>query len=124
MRRTDIPDPTPLDEAIWDLYLSAEAPAEYRRQIAIAAGRLFPQRRVQKLNRQYRTRNLDSERARDRARSTPERRARAAAWKAAHPTYKAPGAWESKRAYYAANKDRINATSRARYAAKKAERGI
>jgi hypothetical protein len=67
MPRTDIADPTALDEAIWQLYLAMRAtPEGAPRAFARAVGAVFPrriahahQRRYREVNPQYRSPELN-----------------------------------------------------------------
>jgi ABC-type nitrate/sulfonate/bicarbonate transport system substrate-binding protein len=114
--RLDIPDPTPLDEAIWALYVTMRAtPEGVSRSFARAVGQIFP-KRIEAANAQaWRRRNPEKVAIYKRAfyRAHPEKVAEVAqtakAWK------KANRAKESKRtlAYYHAHRERAATYARA-----------
>lgn len=106
MTRTDIPDPTPLDEAIWALHVSGAAPKEYRRAIAGAALTLFPRRGRRAKYAAHRDETL----------------ARREAYRATHPDKRCTRSYANQPVIgSAAYRDEINAKARLKRAAHRDE---
>jgi len=117
---TDILDPTPLDLAIWELYLVAREVksgplAPFVRGVSNAIGFLFPDRRRRLVSASYCARHREL------------MRQRYAKWAEAHPeelrAYRAEHNEEYRalgRAHYARHRERLNRESKARRIAKRA----
>lgn len=126
---TDIPDPTALDEAIWQLYVAVKTarPGRGGREwhVARAARTLFPKRALtfdqerygkQEWLREYKARRRRANGIQPR-RTGPDRereREYQRLYKRAERQRRGEQIKANKRAWYAKNRDRINAARRAK----------
>ena len=111
MTRTDIPDPTPLDEAIWDLYvLMDDGMVPYVRGVVGAALRLFPRRYGRRVGPRY-AEDAETRSVKQKARraADPEKyRAQSRRWQQAHPDKQAAAG----HSWYVRNRETVMARQR------------